>query len=153
MSDLIHRFDLALEAGIKRPKVNVGDLMFSLAPAGGKNAGHVYVKGAKDDFGERPYLGKVTPEGKLYPSRDCSDEQKARILEIGGDVVKAAKAHGAQHSNCCFCGRGLTTNESVANGYGPICAERYGLPWEVTEEFLEAKARLREANEANQEGA
>jgi len=147
MTDLLDRFALALKAGIKRPKVNTGDLLFSLAPANGHNAGHVYVKGEKDDYGDRPYLGKITPEGKFFAGRGVEDEVKQRIAEVGADVVTAAKAHGAQHNNCCFCSRDLTTNESVSNGYGPICAKRYGLPWTVTEEFKQAKAELKKANQ------
>ena len=147
MTDLLDRFALALKAGIKRPKVNTGDLLFSLAPASGKNAGHVYVKGEKDDSDERPYFGKITPEGKFYAGPNVEDDVKQRIAEVGADVVTAAKAHGAQHNNCCFCSRDLTTNESVSNGYGPICAKRYGLPWTVTEEFKQAKAELKKANQ------
>ena len=147
MTDLLDRFALALKAGIKRPKVNTGDLLFSLAPAHGHNAGHVYVKGEKDDYGDRPYLGKITPEGKFFAGRGVEDEVKQRIAEIGADVVGSAKAHGAQHNNCCFCSRDLTTDESVSNGYGPICAKRYGLPWVVTDEFKKAKAELKQANE------
>jgi len=147
MSDLLHRFNLALQAGIKRPKIITHDLMFSLAPPSGKNAGHIYVKGAKDDWGDRLYLGKVTPEGRFYPSRECAEDLQARISKIGADVVGSAKAHGAQHSNCCFCGRGLTTDASVSNGYGPECAANYGLPWDVRPEFKAAKAALKQANE------
>jgi hypothetical protein len=147
MTDLLDRFALALKAGIKRPKVNTGDLLFSLAPAHGHNAGCVYVKGEKDAYGDRDYLGKITREGKFFAGRGVEDEVKQRIAEVGADVVTAAKAHGAQHNNCCFCSRDLTTNESVSNGYGPICAKRYGLPWTVTEEFIEAKAALKQANE------
>lgn len=147
MTDLLNRFALALKAGIKRPKVNTGDLLFSLAPAHGHNAGCVYVKGEKDAYGDRPYLGKITPEGKFFAGRGVGDEVKRRIAEVGADVVGSAKAHGAQHGNCCFCSRDLTTDESVSNGYGPICADRYGLPWVVREEFIEAKAALKQANE------
>jgi len=147
MTDLLNRFALALKAGIKRPKVNTGDLLFSLAPAHGHNAGCVYVKGEKDAYGDRPYLGKITPEGKFFAGRGVEDEVKQRIAEVGSDVVGSAKAHGAQHGNCCFCSRDLTTDESVSNGYGPICAKRYGLPWVVREEFIEAKAALKQANE------
>lgn len=146
MSDLLHRFHLALQAGIKRPKINTGDLLFSLAPPSGKNAGHVYVKGEKDDWGDRPYLGKVSPDGRFYPSRECAVDVQARISKIGADVVGSAKAHGAQHGNCCFCGRSLTTDASVSNGYGPDCADNYGLPWSVRPEFKAAKAALKQAN-------
>ena len=147
MTDLLNRFALALKAGIKRPKVHTGDLLFSLAPAHGHNAGCVYVKGEKDAYGDRPYLGKITPEGRFFAGRGVEDEVKQRIAEVGSDVVGSAKAHGAQHGNCCFCSRDLTTDESVSNGYGPICAERYGLPWVVTDEFKKAKAELKQANE------
>jgi polyhydroxyalkanoate synthesis regulator phasin len=146
MTDLLDRFALALKAGIKRPKVNTGDLLFSLAPAHGRNAGCVYVKGEKDAYGDRPYLGKITPEGKFFAGPNVEDDVKQRIAEVGSDVVGSAKAHGAQHNNCCFCSRDLTTDESVSNGYGPICADRYGLPWVVTEEFKQAKADLKQAN-------
>lgn len=147
LTDLLRRFGLAKDAGLKRPKIILSGVMFSLAPENGKNAGCIYVKGDRDDWGERPYLGKITPEGWLYPSRDCTDEQKAQVMSFGQDVIGNAKAHGAQHGNCCFCNRDLTTDESVSNGYGPICAERYGLPWEVSEEFKAAKAALKAANE------
>ena len=147
MTDLLNRFALALKAGIKRPKVNTGDLLFSLAPAHGRNAGCVYVKGEKDAYGDRPYLGKITPEGKFFAGPNVEDDVKQRIAEVGSDVVGSAKAHGAQHNNCCFCSRDLTTDESVSNGYGPICADRYGLPWIVREEFKQAKAALKQANE------
>lgn len=147
MTDLLDRFALALKAGIKRPKVNTGDLLFSLAPATGRNAGCVYVKGEKDAYGDRPYFGKITPEGKFFAGPNVEDDVKQRIAEVGSDVVGSAKAHGAQHGNCCFCSRDLTTDESVSNGYGPICADRYGLPWIVREEFIEAKAALKQANE------
>jgi len=146
MTDLLDRFALALKAGIKRPKVNTGDLLFSLAPAHGRNAGCVYVKGEKDAYGDRPYLGKITPEGKFFAGPNVEDDVKQRIAEVGSDVVGSAKAHGAQHNNCCFCSRDLTTDESVSNGYGPICADRYGLPWVVTDEFKQAKAALKQAN-------
>jgi hypothetical protein len=148
MTDLLERFALAQDAGIKRPKVNTGDLLFSLAPAAGRNANHVYVKGPKDAWDERPYLGKITPQGRFYPSKVCDQAAQQRVAEIGSDVVSAAKAHGAQHNNCCFCSRDLTTNESVSNGYGPVCADRYGLPWDVRPEFLEAKAALKKSNKA-----
>jgi len=147
MGDLLHRFDLAVKAGKKRPRINVGDLLFSLAPAHGKNAGHVYVKGAKDDWDERPYFGKITPEGKFFAGRGVEDDVKDRIASIGADVVTAAKAHGAQHGQCCFCNAPLSTDESVSNGYGPICAENWGLPWTVTKEFKQAKAELKKANQ------
>jgi len=38
---------------------------------------------------------------------------------------------GHKHGNCCFCCRDLTNAVSVHLGYGPICAEKYGLPHSI----------------------
>lgn len=43
-----------------------------------------------------------------------------------------AARFGHQHHRCVFCSRKLsdeTDGRSVDVGYGPICADRYGLPW------------------------
>ena len=40
-----------------------------------------------------------------------------------------ARAYGRATGQCCFCHRRLTDPRSVRAGYGPTCADRYGLPW------------------------
>lgn len=146
LGDVRKRFALAKQAGIQRPKINLGDLVFSMAGDGSKNPGMIYVKGGTAY--EAPYYGKVDQNGDFFPARSLDGEVQQRIVSVGQDVLSAARAHGAQHGKCCFCNRALNTNESVSMGYGPICAEKYNLPWEVSEEFLEAKAQLKEANDA-----
>jgi hypothetical protein len=53
--------------------------------------------------------------------------------EPGSEQLLAlAKAHANDHESCMFCMRSLTDEEdgrSVEVGYGPICANKYGLPW------------------------
>jgi len=45
-----------------------------------------------------------------------------------------ALAFSLEGSVCCFCGRELDTAESISVGYGPVCADKHGLPWgEVAE--------------------
>ena len=44
-------------------------------------------------------------------------------------LAEIAKAHAEDHHACMFCGLELTDDPSVAAGYGPVCAEKYGLPW------------------------
>ena len=59
------------------------------------------------------------------------------IVEVIGDAlvrwardpVGVAAEHGRMTGACCFCRRTLTTDESLAVGYGPVCATRYHLPW------------------------
>lgn len=58
----------------------------------------------------------------------------ARIL---GDITRnltaeEAAAWGHEHSRCVFCSTKLADDgqgRSVEVGYGPTCAEKYGLPW------------------------
>jgi hypothetical protein len=55
--------------------------------------------------------------------------------EPGSDqLLMLARAHAHDRSTCMFCLRPLTDEEdgrSVAVGYGPVCAEKYNLPWGV----------------------
>lgn len=107
---------------LKRPKLRVADIEFSLAPASGRNAGCIYVKRASDDT----YLGKITPEDKFITSRDCRPSDSETVARVAADPAAAATAHGHEYGYCSCCGRELTNPESVARGIGPICADRWG---------------------------
>ncbi len=56
-----------------------------------------------------------------------------RLVELGDEqrdeeilrMIDEGQATGV----CQFCGRELTNAESMRRGYGPVCAERWGLPW------------------------
>ena len=114
-------FDSALRF-LKRPKLRVANIQFSLAPATGRNAGCIYVVRADDDT----YLGKITPEDKFLTSRDCTAADSEVVARVAADPAAAAEAHGHEYGQCSCCGRELTNPESVARGIGPICAERWG---------------------------
>lgn len=51
----------------------------------------------------------------LTPAHKISAEEAARFGHLTGA--------------CVFCSRKLTDERSVSVGYGPVCAERVGLPW------------------------
>lgn len=104
---------------LKAPKLRVAGLTLSFAKATSANAGAIYVK-----TGDR-YLGKIK-DAKFIRSRDCADEQEARLVEVATDPLGAAIAYGRLTGNCACCGRGLTDPESVARGIGPVCAANYG---------------------------
>lgn len=112
-------FKSAIEKGIKRPKLRLDAFTFSLAPAGGKNAGSIYVKEGET------YLGKIT-EGKFVCTRECDDARKANIIAAAADPDKSAKAYGLRTGSCSCCGRTLTKGISIDLGIGPICAEKFG---------------------------
>jgi len=112
-------FQRAMEAGIKRPKLNLDVFRFSPAPATGNNAGAIYVK-----EGEQ-YLGKVMG-GKFLRARDCSDDQQSKIQEVAADPKGAAIAYGKRFGACAICRRELSNAASIELGIGPICAEKFG---------------------------
>jgi hypothetical protein len=107
---------------LKRPKLRIANIQFSLAPATGRNAGCIYVVRAEDDT----YLGKITQDDKFITSRDCTAADSETVARVAADPAAAATAHGHEFGQCSCCGRELTNPESVARGIGPICAERWG---------------------------
>jgi hypothetical protein len=113
-----------LDAGEEHP------LRVYPAKASSVNAGMLYVKN------DGTYLGKITPEGFYYPSRECSTAivQKVRdTLRRFCDATEAeAKAFGKQTGRCMFCYKRLTDDKSgrsLEMGYGKRCSEKFGLAW------------------------
>jgi hypothetical protein len=104
----------------------------SLASASSTNAGMVYVK-----KGEQFY-GKIDSSGHLTIARGVPvcEELHVLVQEIGANPSAAGKVHGNKYDNCMFCGRGLQTTDSVYYGYGPICAEKWGLEWGIARERI-----------------
>jgi hypothetical protein len=119
-SKLMAAFEAAKAAGLKSPKVRVGGTQFSCARVTSANAGCLYVKAGET------YLGKVTPAGKFFASRDCSPEQAAEVARVLIDPMGEAVAHGKRTGSCAICARELTDPVSVERGIGPICAENFG---------------------------
>lgn len=135
---IVELFKTAYAYGAKRrPKIvletsNGMPVMFAPAPPSGRNAGCVYVSNGEAEPAN-VYYGKITPNGKFEPAKACSDEIRDLIVALAKDPVGVARAYGLATKYCCFCAAELTAGESQAVGYGPICAEKYGLPWgEVT---------------------
>ena len=89
------------------------------------------------------YVGKIEKNGTLILYQD--KELISTVLsEMIDDPYAFTKAQGLKYGFCCFCARELTDPASVSAGYGPICAENFGLPWglvgqeEVEEAITEA---------------
>ena len=120
MSGLVKIFANASKH-LKRPRLHIGDLVFTKAPSTGKNAGYLYAK-----FHDE-YVGKISPEGQFLKAWGCSEETVNKIKAISQDPMAAAQAHGHDTGNCSACGRLLTNELSVQIGIGPICRGRWGI--------------------------
>lgn len=75
------------------------------------------------------WLGRIGVDGTLTRGRNMTDDVLTLIQELAADPVAAAQRYASLTGNCCFCNLRLTDERSTQAGYGPVCAEHYGLPW------------------------
>lgn len=88
-----------------------------------RNPGALYVKDVHGD-----YFGMIRLDGSTKFVQPLTDEMKFELRQFatrGGEYLAEV---GKETGNCCFCGRDLTDPESVALGYGPVCAAKYQMP-------------------------
>jgi hypothetical protein len=130
---------------LKFPKVqldsDVGHVKLSVASKNAKYPGSISI--VLD--GSRGFVGRIRLDGTVDINRqgtDISQEIIAFLVEFNKDPVKMSVEQGKLHSRCCFCALPLKTQESLAVGYGDVCAKHWGLPWgkkKITDpEILEA---------------
>jgi hypothetical protein len=110
----------------------------------GKNKGKIVVTdGLK--FGQDQFYGKIDG-GRFYPSSLASKHVIHFVKQCCESLQEVAQTYGLTTCMCCFCHKTLTTVESKAAGYGPVCAQHYGLPWgNVTAEQAQLKVKKYEA--------
>ena len=74
-------------------------------------------------------LGYIHLNGSVILN-EMPDQLEIQIWLIITDPVEKIAINGMRYNHCCFCGIELTDRRSVEHGYGPICAEKWGLPWD-----------------------
>ena len=140
LSDIIELFDRAAEAQKRAPKIvftapDGTPLVLKRCGERSRNPGAVNIT----DDGEYPdafWFGRINRDGTVFASRGWKPEVESALSELALDPAKVASQHGIATGQCCFCNIELSDKRSRAVGYGPICAEKYGLPWgEVSVEF------------------
>lgn len=143
VSGLLALFDKAAANGLKWPKLRIATedgTILTLRRAGEKSrhVGQVmvYTRGNQPMPGlsdDRVYYGRVDHEGRFHPSQQASsaaiDQAIPALVAMATDPAKAGKAYGQRTGHCAFCSLPLDDKRSVDAGYGPVCAENFGLPW------------------------
>ena len=79
--------------------------------------------------GSRAWVGRLGKNGLLYMAQQFQEQYAPLIKSYASDPLGKAKEYAAATGNCSFCGLELTDPRSVEVGYGPICADKFGLPW------------------------
>lgn len=136
---LIELFTEAL-GKLKFPKIKMVvkgyPLRLSLAGPKSKYHGSVIITDG-GPYGDNKWYGAVSPSGTWTPSKAVTEELRSIIartlMAFSNDPKHAAMTYGHKSVNCCFCAKDLTTKESKFAGYGPVCADNWGLPWGDTE--------------------
>jgi hypothetical protein len=132
LSALNTMFDRAKQS-IKNPAITfttpdfAGGLKVKSAGATSRNPGSLYVT----DIQSGNYLGKIGTDNAFTPVSGLTnlDAVVKALRDFAQSPAEIAASHGHRTNNCCFCSRALTNKSSVKVGYGPICAENFGLPW------------------------
>ncbi len=120
---------------LKNPKVlcaaDEQQFRLTVAGEGARAPGTVNVCSADRAFEDRSWFGRILADGRFEPARNADPATTARVGRaltcLAADPEAAAKAYGQRFGACCFCARELTDKASIEAGYGPICAEKYGL--------------------------
>lgn len=124
---------------LKYPRIEFGfdegAIRLSLAGSRSKLPGTVPVT-SLGSYESRTFYGRIHRDGRFEPSRRGAPDWVVDALEaFENDPAGTASLQGQRFGSCCFCRRELSTKESLFVGYGPVCADRYGLPWgDVPEE-------------------
>ena len=125
--------DAAAESGLRFPKINLttpDGKRVRLSRAGDRSRapGVVHITDGRP-YDNNTYYGKLYTDGVFLPSRSATPDIIEFLESLDADPEATASAYGTRTGNCCFCTRQLTDGRSVAVGYGPVCAENFGLAW------------------------
>lgn len=138
---VIELFERA-KRNLKFPKIwlsfNGGrPLRLSLAGERSKHTGSVQITDG-GGYHDGIWYGRVAPDGSATFSRSVEDTDRNALINVlrhlAEHPAEVASQYGKLTGNCCFCHRELSDERSTEVGYGPICAQNYGLPWGTKDE-------------------
>jgi hypothetical protein len=149
LSRVVAMFDRARQH-LRRPAIVLDGFRVSVAGARAAQPGSLTITSVdrteppreNSRFGgmERKWFGRVSTAGEFQPGRDAPVDLADKLRRFAADPAGVAAEYGRLHGACCFCSRALSDERSTAVGYGPICADHYGLPW-GEREVAEGRAR------------
>ena len=77
----------------------------------------------------REYIGRINRDGTVVQMNGWTDANGDVLDLVRLDPVAALRHEGHAHGRCAFCHLPLNDERSTTNGYGPVCAKNFGLPW------------------------
>lgn len=117
---------------LKRVKVKLATenspVVFARAGAMSKYSGQIMITDG-GPFGDNVYFGRIDTNGEFFPTRNADDSVKGLIREFADNPSDTAGKYGRLTGGCSFCNKPLKDERSTSVGYGPVCAENFGLNW------------------------
>lgn len=134
---LPNTYSLLMRVPLARPKIIIDalDVHVTVSRAG---TGRCWLLEGQTLLGEIRQAGLV--DLRVPPSPAAG----VLLAILENDPADVARLHGQRTGRCCFCRKPLITNESVTMGYGPVCADNWGLPWGMRATAEEIAAEKRE---------
>lgn len=136
IAGLMALFDKAAANGLQWPKLRAitedgTTLRLHRAGAKSKHVGQIMVTSRLGE--ESIYYGRLDLDGVFHPSQKVTsaalDQALPALVAMATDPAAAGKAYGSRTGHCAFCALPLEDGRSIEAGYGPVCAENFGLPW------------------------
>jgi hypothetical protein len=93
-----------------------------------KNPGDIAVA-SDGSWNSRTYYGRIDQQGVFHARTQATPDVIELVREFGDDPAGTASKYGLLTGRCCFCNTALTDERSTKVGYGPVCADHYGLSW------------------------
>lgn len=120
-------------AKLKYPRIRFeleqGKIQISIAGERSRTPGAINITDG-GPFGSNVYYGKILTDGTWQPTAAGRASWVLAALQgLAADPAGYARVYGTRYGTCCFCGRHLEDGRSVAMGYGPVCADNFGLEW------------------------
>ncbi len=128
-------FEQAISHSLKYPKIRLQTadqkpVVLNRAGIKSKYNGQIMVTDG-GPFGANLYFGRIDTLGMFHTTDSASPNVLSLVEKLAQSPVETAKEYGKLTGNCCFCDSKLTDARSTANGYGPICAKHFNLPWDI----------------------
>lgn len=121
----------ARSQGLKYPKVQISvDPPITLVM---NSRGQINItNGKRYGTPENQWFGKINNVrscATLVAGRNWPTQLDGILAKFANDPAKHMGTLGILTDHCQFCGKQLSNEHSMFHGYGPTCAENYGLPW------------------------
>jgi hypothetical protein len=136
MKGILALFDIAKQH-LKFPAIVLAltdtvSIRINVAGERARVPGSLTVVDAARAEGGRDWYGRILRDGTFEPSAlgaSLMPRLAEKLSEFAADPARVAGEDGRLHGRCCFCRIALTDERSTAVGYGPTCADHFGLPW------------------------